>query len=660
MNEIDKKLRDRIKMLEDIDQMIQNPIEDSISYTVSRGCLDRSNLSQDYDFPLQTRKESKMFSTKEYTEPVLAKNQTKIKPVSYKSTEKSYSSKNKIINPKDKNIYTLKKNETADLKKSKQEKIKNKGSPIRNQSKNLSPRLPSNKKSTKATSKSPAKEVNINISINSYIPKSDVVERLYNHAFYQKQKMERKRQESEAKILKQMNPEITDKAKNIRRDSKKFFERLYPSHKIPRGNIPSENNINYMNLNNTSQFNDSRHGTPQINVNVNMNNNSFYNYTPYFDNAKDEDENFEKIYRRATPEKTSNFQHKPKINNNSLRIARNLTPSKERLLSKKTKKCHKENCPCSLSHVNTSFPSPTYKTLDVKKSISRSPSIRLEDLYTKGLEKMKKREIKCQEKVIKDGQEFRKYSYRPSINDYYPNNIGRKIKKPQSKSNLRESNDSQTSPKSEFYDKSTHWLKNVCSRKEKIKQNIEKEMKSIYTFQPKITKTMMPNDEKFIVDHLDQIEDYVSRRRAMLQKKKEEEDYLKKKFVTGENYRCKATVPKEFQFQTDIRGKSHSRDNSFDKNSRHSHNRAHRTPSQINLKLMRNELKTNEFFQKSGFFSDDEERRGDNSHCDSRIEEGLISKKIVNYWDEPEDQKNMQIFMSAINNLHDQLVNFKI
>jgi hypothetical protein len=654
MNEIDKKLRERIKMLEEIDKMIHNTGDDSISYTISRGGLDRSNLSQDYDFPLQTRKESKMFSTKEYTEPVHAKSQTKFKSVdSNNSAENRLCIKNKIKTSKENNqFFTLKKNETAAYNK--EIRKKNQITPRQDSKKNYS---------SKISSRSPTKEVNINISINNPIPKSDVVERLYNYAFYQKEKMERKRLESEAKILKQMNPEITDRAKNIRRDSKKFYERLYPSHKITRSNIGSEYNSNNININNTSQCNDSqicsRNGSPLINLNVNMNNNSFYQYTPYFEKTKDGQENFEKIYRRADPEKKYIFQHKPKINNNSLRIARNLTPSKERLLSKKSKKCHKDNCPCSLSHVNTSFLSQDYRTLEVNKSRSRSPSARLEDLYLKGLEKMKKREIKSQEKKIKDGQEYRRYSYRPSINEYSPNHIGREIKKPQSKNNMRESNDSHSSPKRQFYDKTTHWQRNVSSRKEKTKQIIEKEMKTIYTFKPKITKTMMPNDEKFIVEHLDQIEDYVSRRRGMLQKKKEEENYLKKKFVTGENYKCKATVPKEFHFQTDMRGKSYSRENSCENKTRHNHNRAHRTPSQINLKMMRDQLKTNDFFQKSEFLSDDEERVDDYSDYDSRIEERLNCKKGVNYHP-AEDQKNMNIFMNAINNLHDQLVNFKI
>jgi hypothetical protein len=361
-----------------------------------------------------------------------------------------------------------------------------------------------------------------------------------------------------------------------------------------------------------------------------------------------------------------NYEYKPKLDRNSMRIAEKLMPAKERLLVKKKRSKSKDSGNLNISYLNASRSFPNTPSRSPTRSPSRSPTNRTIELYSHGLENMKKREIMHSQKKVNDGNEYKNYAYKPVINSNSPVSSGRIPAK--SKDPLQNNE----AEKAQFYQKTVHWKKNVDGRKEKMRIYQQGEMGNICTFKPQICRDMMPNDEKFIVKRLSQIEDYVNKRRGVIQKKKDEEVYLKKKFVSGENYKGKMTIPKEFNLKTDIRGRNKSKEGGP---CRDHHEHRSLSPSHVNL--MRQKLKTDEFFVNNIndfadadvdneviYYDTGNNRYGHQHEQVNTYQQPYYNSRSQNYPPEQQylghDEKNMHVFMNAINNLHDQLVNFKI
>ena len=71
----------------------------------------------------------------------------------------------------------------------------------------------------------------------------------------------------------------------------------------------------------------------------------------------------------------------------------------------------------------------------------------------------------------------------------------------------------------------------------------------------------MHNDVSFIMKNIQQMNDYVNKRRKILKKKKEEENYKKRKLGLNANYyNVKTTIPKEFNLKTEQRSKSNKKE----------------------------------------------------------------------------------------------------
>jgi hypothetical protein len=313
-------------------------------------------------------------------------------------------------------------------------------------------------------------------------PELPVGDRLYNHGFYVKEKIEKKRQQSESDLIRNMTPDITRKARIINRDPNKFPERLYPA----KDSETLNNSIM-----NTPNFNDS------------------FGYN---------------VYRKEIPKKPINYSFKPIIDYKSRKIASKLLPSKERLLQKKKR--------------SKSFDLDNSLLSNISGKSRKSDPERIEKLYKKGLQQMKSRDESYKKKKEKENEAYKQYSYRPKI---------------------RESSKTNTStPKKEFYEKAYNWRKSVDNRINKMKNNQESNKTKELTFKPNIKKQVIPTDEKFIMKRIDQIEDYVTKRRKVLAKKKEDEEYKRKIFSYGENYKAKPTLQKPFQFRTSSRSKSRS------------------------------------------------------------------------------------------------------
>ncbi len=102
-----------------------------------------------------------------------------------------------------------------------------------------------------------------------------------------------------------------------------------------------------------------------------------------------------------------------------------------------------------------------------------------------------------------------------------------------------------------IYEKNLIWKKKIENEAEKIKSSKEKKFYEKLTFKPQINKIEMPDDDKFIEKNLEQINDYVNKRRMNIKKQKDNEEFKQRKFNYGRNFVIKPTIPKEFNLLTE-------------------------------------------------------------------------------------------------------------
>ena len=316
---------------------------------------------------------------------------------------------------------------------------------------------------------------------------------------------------------------------------------------------------------------------PKIKSNRDNNSSS----TPNFNDSFEYEDN---IYRKKEKLKQSNYSFKPEIDKKSKQIASKLQPSQERLLQKKNR--------------SKSFDLDNSILSDVSCKSRKSDKARLDNLYNTGLNRMKSREEVYKKKKEIESEEYKKYPFKPKI--------------------IETSKTNTSTPRKEFYDKAYNWRKNVDNRINKIRTNYEKTKSKELTFKPNINKEYIPTDEKFIMKRIDQIEDYVTKRRKVLAKKKEDEEYKNKRLSAGENYTIKPTVIKPFNL--------------------HNSNARSRSKSPETINKVRKEMKTGDYF-------------GDGK-TDFNINNTVSDVSM--------DNNKQNEFIKAISNLQDKLSNFKI
>jgi hypothetical protein len=522
---------------------------------------------------------------------------------------------------------------------------------------------------------------NFNASTKKLNNPHEIGERLYKKAFQIQGKLEKIRKEVETKRIKGMTPELSPVAKKIKRDPKKFHERLYPGNtnnatanktlNNPQNSNPQEvqiintvmdigffkeieknyqserinhnynssinnnsnnNSIKPNNIHEKNNFESNNNQTPLKNEeeclniipddNFSLNANSsnrFHDDNNHIQNEKQLDDNQEqeylnKIYRK-NKEKSDyyTFDHKPKLNKNSLKIAEQLTPAKERLVSKKKRtispspdrtyradradKTERTASKLKMAQNFENFSNFSYISDDgynpithKKRSRSPTPTNRVKELYHKGLEQMKKLESLCDQKKKMEEEEYKKFTFKPKIIKNSPVLIC-KISGDYDKLNKSSENNTKENDKTkhDMYEKQLNWKKNIENNTKRLKKTFDDEKNKNLSFKPIIHKKIPENDEKFIMKNLGQIEEYVNRRRNNIQKQKDEEEYKKKIFPNGENFKSKPTVAKEFKFKTDERSRSRSQDRS---RSREPSNNSRR-----NVKMMRKKINAGDFFE---------------------------------------------------------------
>ena len=431
-------------------------------------------------------------------------------------------------------------------------------------------------------------------NLKTLYPPNNSGNRLYNYGYYIKNKLNKRRQKEEEKMRKQMTPKILNRSKELIRDKdrdpNKFEERLYYAEKndtndsiYNRRRTLSRENINYERYNNTK------------------------------------------------------FTYHPKINKKSLLIASKLEPSTLRITRKKSNNSHIIEEKNVLDYYSNLFKDKPYSYK--KKVANLSPSCGLEksnELYMKGIQDMKKREKTYKENLLKKKEEYKNYSYHPKISKTVSNNLESKEKK-NKKNKIKE----------DIYTKNKEWKKRLEKENKTKKKKYEEIENQKYTFKPEINKSNIQNDVPFIMKNIQQMNDYVNKRRKLLKKKKEEENYKKRKLgLNANNYNIKTTIPKEFNLKTEQRSKSNKKERD------------------INI-LNKNMKMKDEFYNQAIFLANNNIRMNKNEGLTMLNLDGTEECKNNHFWNENNSNyynKGMKIgcsmtqsqqdFLNAVNDLH--------
>ena len=226
----------------------------------------------------------------------------------------------------------------------------------------------------------------------------DVVERLNNYGNYIKQKIEYERERQYYKIKQRMKPEILPRSKNISRNNKKvdIFEKLY------KNNIA--NNKNKKNLLDNNSISKST---------SNFNQNSTFSYRPQLNKksllmAKKFESSFIRLNQKKN--KKNNIGIKPETYYGNL--------YEKSLFTNKSSK--------SIRHNNKNNLSPS-EGLNKKKEGGKTIYEKMNNLYLRGVEQRHKKEKSIEENQKKKQEEYKKYTFRPKL--YKNTSFTSKIKK---------------------------------------------------------------------------------------------------------------------------------------------------------------------------------------------------------------------------------------
>ena len=433
-------------------------------------------------------------------------------------------------------------------------------------------------------------------NLSNLVPPNDSGNRLYNYGYYIKNKLNKKRQLEEDRIKRQMTPKILNRSKELihERDPNKFEDRLYYAEK---------NNINDM------IYNRKRTLSKENILNDNL-----------------------------------NFTYHPEINKKSILIAEKLEPSTLRLNRKKNpcEKKVKEISP--LDYYNNLFKNKTganFHKIGKNNKKDISPSVgnnKANELYLKGIQDIRRKEQTYNENILKKDEEYKNYSFKPKIIKNY------------SSSGLFIKNGKERKKKvvsgNEIYKKNWEW-KQKLENQNKTKKNKYEELKNKEcTFKPEINELNLQNDVKFIMKNIQQMNDYVNKRRKILEQQKEDEIYKKNKFGQNAiNYNMKATIPKEFQLKTGKRNNTNKKERDLN-----IYNKRQKNLDKLNNEVMRdNEMKKERNFV---YYNGD-------VLCYNNIKNNNNYNNIgdKNYNSITQSQ---QEFINAVNDLHSKIDNLNI
>jgi hypothetical protein len=281
----------------------------------------------------------------------------------------------------------------------------------------------------------------------------------------------------------------------------------------------------------------------------------------------------------------NNFIFQPKLNKNSLKIAEKLDPSTSRLLKPKSR--NRSSTPDSIENNKKISRSNTLRCLS-------QPNLLCQSLYNKAKTYQIKKEEKLKNKKIEEEKKFLELPFKPQLsnrtfNYKYIDNV-------------------QGNHHEKYYIMHENRKKLSEMKKERMREMLENDMLEACTFKPQINREELEDDEEFINQNLNQIIDYVFRRKRSLHKEKLKKSIEEKVFKTGKNFVVKPTIPKEFKLSTNKNSLTH----------RHSNNQDH-------LK-MRELVNQDEFFKKTQLL--EENYFSNETFYNKRISSGIYNKKL--------------------------------
>ena len=347
--------------------------------------------------------------------------------------------------------------------------------------------LTNNESSKKSKSKSKSKN-NLHQKKNKYnnnnnykvqfMPKKDyIIEKLLRYGENLEKKKKRLKLENDKYFKKMATPCISENAKNINRNPKQFVERLF-----------------------YDKYTSDK-----------KKNNKHESY--YYVNRVDE--------KKIKETENSNFTYRPSINKKSQEIANRLEPSSKRLLRKKENKeiIDKEECEkLAIDNYKNLFNNNNFNKYDNKK-INFNEKNLIYNLYNKGLESLKKRELQYQENCRKKNEEYKNYSYSPNISTNKKNKVKKRVK------NIKKQLIKKIE-KNDLYKKQIEWKKkkNIENSKKKLIQE-DFYVKHFCTFKPKILTEKMKDNVQLIKKNLKTSNSYIEKRRKQI---KQEQQKLNK------------------------------------------------------------------------------------------------------------------------------------
>ena len=305
---------------------------------------------------------------------------------------------------------------------------------------------------------------------------------LYENSKLILSKLESKRNKINAGLKKNRTPEITIKAKSIKRDPNLFCERLYPG------------------------------STKKITIDTN----DLYGTDSKFYNRP------KKII------KDEQFEFKPKIDKLSQKIASKLENTTIRLNKPRQRSKAQLNSTMTLE---IEMVEKKYKKLTLpnyEKNIrhkNKTPS-----LYLRGMEMIKRKNEIMEENKKENERHYLQFSFKPNISpsSIYKNKICHTIKIHQRARSTEENGKKQNFD--ELYKRNERWKQAIEAKNKKIQNEKKNKELRCCTFVPKINKKVMENDTRFIQNNLEQIVTYVKKRQDFLKLKEEDELYKNKIF----------------------------------------------------------------------------------------------------------------------------------
>ena len=233
---------------------------------------------------------------------------------------------------------------------------------------------------------------------------------------------------------------------------------------------------------------------------------------------------------------------------------------------------------------------------------------------------IKNKEKNYKENLLKKEEEYKNYTFQPKIIKNFEKTLNKK--------------------KDDIYTKNKEWQKRLENENNYKRKKIDEIENKKYTFKPEINKSNMKNDVQFIMKNIQQMNEYVNKRRKILKQKKEDEFLKRKKFGSNaNNYNIKTTIPKEFKLKTEQRSKS---------------NKKQRSLNLLNENLQRK----NEFFNEALMLAKDRMIRNEESKNNNYYDFGNNNyinrgRKIVT--SVPSMTQSQQDFLNAVNELHNTM-----